>query len=189
MLAKKACRIVAILMLVAALASTITSAESTPPTRLEAFMVSKGLIVIKDYYEVGKIKAQYNDELTVKVLVFYELGKEAQKVKGISITLKNTEDYKSGTAFIDADEVPVLSRSIGSMINAAGQWKNLTREYTEVNFTTKDQCEVGFYQLGTEQKAYIYAGRAEPKGSFFEITSLAEIKTVIDKANQVLATK
>lgn len=188
-LAKRVCRILAVLFLVTALVSAVTLAESTPPTRLEAFMISKGLIVVKDYYEVGKVQAQYDDELTVKVLVLYEPGKEAQKVKGISITLKNTEDYKSATAFVDADEVSALSRAIGSMLNMAGQWKNLTREYTEVNYITKDQCEVGFYQLGTEQKAYIYAGRSQPKGSFFEITALPEIKTVIDKAVQVLATK
>lgn len=188
-MARKTCRIVAFLLLVVALASASVSAESTPPTRLESYMLSKGLTIVKDYYEVGRVEAKYDDELVVKVLAVYEPGKEAQKVKGIALTVLNTEDSKSQTAYIDADELPALSKSLAYMITTAGQWKNLTREYSEVGFVTKDQCEVGFYHLDTNQSAYIYAGREESLAAFFEIGSLADIKTVIDKATQVMVTK
>ena len=45
-----------------------------PKTRLEAFLATKGSLVVKDFYAVGELPG-----LTLEALVLLEPGKESQK--------------------------------------------------------------------------------------------------------------
>jgi hypothetical protein len=163
-----------------------------PNTKVGLFLASKGKLLIKQFYEIGKLTGSFGTIMKFDALLLFEPGQEDQRIRGIKITIKSEDKHgeKESTSFLDMDEMESLSKAIDYSLNLIEKWKNITSEYTEVIFCTKDDFKVGFYQKGTEQTCFSSSGYVSKVSCFFPSTEcLIEIKKIINKGIALLVTK
>ena len=162
-----------------------------PTTKLEAFLAKKGKILIKDFYSLGGVTSHQESGVDITALVIYEPGQESQKIRGLKIEVKETTEIeRSETVFLDLEEIESLSKGIDYMINLLAKWKDETKEYTEVAFSTKGGFNIGFYQTGNTQGAFASIGEIGPiVCKFSSVEDLNKIKTMADKGLQLLNQK
>jgi hypothetical protein len=161
-------------------------------TKVGLFLASKGKLLIKQFYEIGKVTGSYGTNIKFDALLLFEPGQEDQRIRGIKITIKSEDKHgeKESTSFLDMDEMESLSKAIDYALNLIEKWKNITSEYTEVIFCTRDDFKVGFYQKGTEQTCFSSSGYVSKVSCFFPSTDcLKEIKEIINKGIALLVTK
>ncbi len=154
-----------------------------PKTRLEAFLATKGSLVVKDFYPIGSIRG-----LTLEALVLLEPGKESQKVRGLraEITeygrLTNTH-----SSFLDMDELAGLLQAVDYMDKLLGEWRGQKRDaYTEVVFATKGDFKLGFYQKGDEQKIFASSGIVGKADFYAEPKDLPRLREMLVEASDKL---
>lgn len=154
--------------------------EKEPGTKIESILISKGSLLIKESLSLGEMK--YGN-IKFDALTIYEPGKEAQKIKGIRIEVQRSgELYSSNTAFLDLEEINNLLKSIDYMNNLILKWKNEDRGnlYTEVQYLTKGDFKIGFYQQGKDQKVFISCGSIGASTQFVKIEELQKIRNIIE---------
>lgn len=162
-------------------------AKPLPSTKLEQFLSKKGKLIVKDSFDSGTLSGQYGTKISVDALIIYEPGKEEEKIRGLRIEVKGGGRLeRSDTSFLDLDEVESLSKAISYMINLVDNWKNKSRNYTEVIFSTKGDFKLGFYQKGTEMTGFAQSGIIGAATSLFPVANLSKLKGIIDKGNSLL---
>jgi hypothetical protein len=190
------------------LASSLAIAQSppfppqpaAPSTRLEAFIGTRGEMVVKDFYELGAFTGQIGS-MKIDALVAYQPGQEQQRVRGLRIAvtsggrIENTE-----TAFLDIEEVESLSSALAYMADAEQNKKGNTSltivgsvvgapPYTEFEFSTKDDLRIGFYRRLTETGGFASSGRINPARVFFKPSEFLAIKSIVDKGLTILKSR
>ena len=131
-----------------------------PTTKLEAFLVTKGKLIIKEFYELGRVSGKYGSKIEFTALVMFEPGEESKRVRGLKIEITQAGRYeKSETSFLDLEEVDSLLKAIEYLIDLSVKWKDIEKTYTEVVFSTKGDFSIGFYQQGNKQAAFSSSGR------------------------------
>jgi len=156
--------------------------KGEPATKLEQFLSKKGRFYVKDFYNAGKVTGQYEKHISVEALIVYEPGKEVEKNRGLKIEVyEGGPTEKSGSSFLDIEEVESLSRALEYMVSLINKFKDSNREYTEVIFSTKGEFKVGFYQKNDEFKAFCSSGLIRQSTCFLPVDSLPNLKSVIDK--------
>lgn len=164
--------------------------EQAPATKLEAISLTKGDILVKDFYKLGKIGGRFGEKLDVNAVVIYQPGQEATRTKGLRIESQGTNEYDNDIAFLDLEEIASLSKAISFMIDLAGKYEYVSKDYTEVEFATKGYFRVGFYQEGFKQAAYISSGYVSPTRVFLSaVSDLATLKTKVDQGLALLQEK
>jgi hypothetical protein len=168
------------------------NSTSTKPqeaaTALEAFLGKRGRLIVKDYYSLGRISGMGSIEL--KGLVIYEPG-GTQKIKGLRAEVAESGRLeRTNNSFIDLDELESLSQALTYMIDLAKKWNGLARDsYTEVIYTSKGEFQVGFYQQSGKLGAFCRSGSIGPADAFIEVADLEKMKTLVDQARALLASK
>ena len=159
-----------------------------PATKLEAFLAKKGMLIIKDSSELGEVAGRYGAKIAFAALVIYEPGQESQRVRGLRIEVAEGERYeRSNTSFLDLDEIESLCKAIEYMITLSEKWKGISKEYTEVVFSTKGDFNIGFYQKGTEMHAFSSSGYIGKASCFFSsMQDLSSVKAIADKGLKML---
>jgi hypothetical protein len=185
--------IIASCMLPTSSFSQVQKAESVekaePATKLEQFLSKRGRLYVKDFYKAGTVSGQYGQWITVDALIVYEPGKEIEKNRGLKIEVyEGGRLEKSHSSFLDLEEVESLSKAIDYMINMINKFKDTSREYTEVIFSTRGGFKIGFYQTGDKFQAFAESGTIGNAHCFIPAESLSNLKSVIDKG-LVLAKK
>lgn len=102
--------------------SQIKAEESpkAPATKLEALLVEKGKLIIKDSYELGKFSKL--GVANFDALVIYEPGKENLRIKGIRVEIKEAgRNERSHTSFLDLEEAERTSKAVKYMMELAGK--------------------------------------------------------------------
>ncbi|HOV46089.1 MAG TPA: hypothetical protein PK044_03595 [Exilispira sp.] len=162
-----------------------------PPTKLEAFLAKKGNLIVKDFYKLGEVAGRYGSKIEFSALVIYEPGQESQRIRGLKIDITEGGKYeRSNTSFLDLEEIESLSKALEYMGDLSAKWQNIKKEYTEVVFSTKDDFNIGFYQIGSEQVSFStigYIGKATC--FFFSMQDLNSVKTIADKGLKLLNEK
>ena len=162
-----------------------------PPTKLEAFLAKKGNLIVKDFYKLGEVAGRYGSKIEFSALVIYEPGQESQRIRGLKIDITEGGKYeRSNTSFLDLEEIESLSKALEYMGDLSAKWQNIKKEYTEVVFSTKDDFNIGFYQIGSEQASFStigYIGKATC--FFFSMQDLNSVKTIADKGLKLLNEK
>ncbi len=153
-----------------------------PATKIEQFLSKKGRLYLKDFFNAGTVSGNHATSISVKALIIYEPGKDAQKIRGLKIEVYESGGRleKSNSSFLDIDEAESLSKAIEYMINLIDKFKNSYREYTEVIFSTKGEFEVGFYQKDSAFTAFVSSGYISKVTCFLPVESLLQLKSVID---------
>jgi len=193
------------IILIPILLMTLTSFQVRDPqsgkeaeklTKLEAFLAKKGILVIKEFYDLGEVSGEYGSKVRVDAIIVYEPGKETQRIKGLRIEVFDGE--RSQASFLDIDEAESLSKALQYMIDLAKRWKKASRKYTEVIFSTKGGFKIGFYQSGNYQTSFVSSGYVAEISCFFKewanamdnpIVKLEFIKDMVDGGLKRLSEK
>jgi len=162
-----------------------------PATKLEAFISKKGKLIVKDFYELGEIAGSYGSKIELKALIIYEPGRESQKIRGLKIDVSGGGRYEhSNTSFLDLEEIKSLSKAIEYMVGLSAKWAGINKEYTEVIFSTKGDFDIGFWQKGTEQRAFSSSGYIGKATCYFSsMQDLSSVKAIADKGLKLLNEK
>lgn len=160
----------------------VKTTEQRPPTELEAFLRTKGQIIVKEFHEVRYISADYGSHLSIGTLVLYDPGSPTKKRKGLRITIKESGRLeRESTSFLDVEEIEALSKGIAYMSKVANEWKGKSREYTEMIFSTKGDFEVGFYvNKDGEFGASAKSGLIGAASAHLDLESLTLLKKAAD---------
>lgn len=166
------------------------SLSSQTYTKIGNALSAKNKIFIRDVYSMGTLKSKAGGSLIINVIVAYEPGKEAERLRGLNIILTSGNNTnKSNSVYLDYEEVDNFVRSIVYFLQVSAIWKFSTKDSSEVSFTTKDNLRVGFLQRGVEQLCFVESGLTNKNLELFDIEDLNTIKLTLDKAKNVLAVK
>ena len=186
--------VLCVLVLVPLVASAQVKKEDKakePATKLEAFLAKKGRLIIKEFYDLGEVAGRYGSKIEFTALVIYEPGQESQRVRGLKIEVTEGGRYeRSNTSFLDLEEIESLSKAIEYMVGLSAKWAGINKEYTEVIFSTKGDFDIGFWQKGTEQRAFSSSGYIGKATCYFSsMQDLSSVKAIADKGLKLLNEK
>ena len=171
----------------------VAQTSEAPPTKMEEFFAKKGQLLVRDYYELGRVSGappSYGTKCVFTAVVIYEPGGEGKKLKGLKIEVTSSGKYeKSKASFLDIEEIESLSEAIGYVAGLASKWSGTEKEYTEVEFSTKGDFQIGFFQKEAKQTYYAANGRISRVSCFLSKEALAEIKELADDGLRLLNAK
>lgn len=158
-----------------------------PATKIEAFLSKKGEVIIKNYYEVGS--HFYPGNITLKAIVIYKPGQEAQKTRGMKIeVLEAGRLERSNTSFLDIDEVESLQKALVYLESAAEKMSN-AEDNTEVIYSTKGDFAIGFFKTKDAYKGFASSGIIGRTTVFFPIEEFKTVRGSVEKGLQILRQK
>lgn len=156
-------------------------------TKIESFLSKKGQIVVKDFETIEYIRGKYGIA-EIETLIISDPSNKSIKVKGLRVEV--TEEgrlERKKTAFLDIDEVESLSKALGYIIDLAEKWKDTSRPYSEVVFSTRGGFQIGFYQKHNALDAFLSSGHINKATCFLSsVSELKRVKESIDKGLQKL---
>jgi hypothetical protein len=161
-------------------------------TKLQEFLSKKGTLIVKDFYSLGSLKGIYTSKMEFNAVIFYEPGKEENRIKGLKIEVTQPKSYgeSSESTFLDMEELESLSDALKYMSSLNEKWKDQPKEYTEVIFETKGNFSSGFYKQKNEVHAFAKAGYGSGANCFFKATDdLLRVKSKIDDGIKLLKEK
>ena len=163
--------------------------EQRPQTQLESFLSSKGTLLVKDFYELGKVGGI--GSMSVDAVVITQPGQTDRKIRGLRIEVAESGRLeRSDTSFLDMDEIDSLSKALAYMSDLALKWKGTEKqEYTEVQFATKGDFAIGFYQRKKDQGGFVSSGRIGAARAFINVADFPKIKALVDQSLAVLQNK
>lgn len=134
----------------------VDKGEKTEGTKVERFLSMKGILIVRDYHSVGKLKPSYGRLVEVKVVKLYTPGDERSESFGVRFEREASGEYGSDhIVWLDYDEAKEVVESLSYMGNMATKMAGESVEYTEIEFKTKGDFSAGFYQKETKQAAFI----------------------------------
>ena len=159
-------------------------------------MAMRGTLVIKQFKEVGVLKADSDYEtLTAKTLIMAHAQRDV-KTKMFAVKLEQkafsglTDRFENEIALIDFDELSELMSAVKHIVKQAEKMLDQkVDDYTEMEYRTRDEMRVGFYQTTDgEQKAWI---DLEPGGEqlFVPTKRLAGLYVMLEKAKEYLLSR
>ena len=164
-------------------------AKPAPTLTLDELVDETGEIVIKDYYELGRVNGI--GRVTVQALVAFRAVDETQRARGMQFEI--TDGAKNdliGFSIVDQQEIEYLSKVLEYLVQLSLKWKNTERpEYSEVQFTTKRGMKVGFYQRRRDQGAFVSAGDPGAARAFVETEELEKLRTLVLRGLSLLNAK
>jgi hypothetical protein len=159
-------------------------------TKIKSALSEKGRIYIKDFYSQGTIKGSSGSSLEISAMVIYEPGKEAERLRGLKISITgDSPDKQTGNVYVDFDEIDYFNKVVVYMIQVATTWKYATKDSSEATISTKDNFRFGFYQRATEQVCFAECWNAGRISGSFDIENLKTIKLILDQAKNILSIK
>ena len=158
-----------------------------PTTKIEAFSSNKGKLIITDFYRLSSPDAKYG-KVEVEALVLHNLSGGAS-VKGLRIEItEGGRLERSGTSFLDVEELPDLARALGAIQEIATTPQG-SEKYSETEFRTND-FTIGFYTSEGKRTAYCASGYIGKVTTFFpNLTYLAAFKKTVEDGIALLANK
>jgi hypothetical protein len=128
------------------------------------------------------VHARCSSSFRENTFILYKPGRESQRKKGIRIELKETTRYeRTGTSFLDVDEMASLSKAVDYMSKHAQQWAGKPRDYTEVIFSTKGDFQLGFYMSKGKPGAFAKSGGVGSTSAYFSMATLQKVKETVDR--------
>lgn len=165
-----------------------TPAKAAPTLKLDDLVDATGEIVIKDYYDLGRVNGI--GRVAVQALIAFRATDETQRARGMQFEI--TDGAKGdviGFSVIDQAEIDYFAKVLEYLVQLSRKWTNERPEYTEVEFTTKRGMKVGFYQRRRDQGAFFAAGGTSPARAFVETEELEKLRTMILRGLSLLNAK
>jgi hypothetical protein len=165
------------------------ASEAKPQTKLESFLSSKGTLLAKDFYEMGRVAG--TGSLSIDAVVITQPGQEDRKIRGLRVEVAEYGRLeRTDSSFLDLDEIESLSKALAYMADLAAKWKGTEKvEYTEVQFATKGDFRIGFYQRKKDQGGFVSSGIVGSTKAFISVADFAKVKTMVDQSLTLLQSK
>jgi hypothetical protein len=166
-----------------AMAQQLSQSESSPKTKIEAFQVQTGTVVIKGYSEIGQIKAM--GSVKVRAMEFTDAATN-KKQTGVLIEIKESGRLESeDRAFIDYDEVDALLKGLDYISKATGDITKLGQ--FEATYKTKGYFSATTYNNGAGKiDAAVMSGYIRPVTAFLSLEQLNNLRDLVVQAKQKL---
>lgn len=120
--------------------------QDEPATEAGKFLAKRGLVVMKQFHEIGKVKCDYGTKLTFSTLIFaVAQGTKGDRTFGLKIEHESNEGFAE-SCLVDFEELKELLLAIKHLLGLAKQVATERNDYTEFEYLTKDHLKVGFYQ-------------------------------------------
>jgi hypothetical protein len=144
---------------------------SEPATQFERFTARKGVILVKEFHNIGQVHTRHGSPVEVKVVVSSQIG-SADKI--YALALRQEAKYGANSAILDFDEAEGLARAFPHMLQTlAGMSQRGSLPYTEVFFQGRGQLIVGFY-----------TGHGEPVGYYVQFGLIGSERTAFLEQEQ-----
>lgn len=172
-------------------AAQLVTAQSAPPaqpsaaaTKIEAFSAKTGIVMIKGFSTVGRIRGQ--GVVTIDAREFRDASVPGQGVYGIAIEVKEAGRLeRESRSFVDLDEIDSLVRGLDYISKIA---KGVTQlNDFEAQYRTKGDFAVTvFSDAGGGLSLSVESGRVGKTSAFLKMTDLETLKTHILDAKRVV---
>ncbi|MBR3064534.1 MAG: hypothetical protein IKG90_02665 [Bacteroidales bacterium] len=179
--------LISLFVVATAFAQTQTDEEKTTSKTLE-FLSKDGSFIVKEFYDVGKVKG-----VECQVLIATDVVKK-EKMGCLRLEKTYYSSYSSsGDSYIgtlDYDELDACIKSIDYIIETL--LPSGPSVYTESEYKTRDNVKVGaFYdEKKNTWSAFVYTkGHTSRSAAFFDSSSLSDLKNVMIKAKEIIREK
>ena len=172
-------------------AQQVPQARDEPATKFERFLLSKGTVTVREYYDVGSLKGIGSAKL--EVARAYTPG---QKDYFLALRIEVTESgrlSRERVGTLDAEEVRSLASAIpqmSKMIEVLKQGQEA--ESTEVGFKG-GSVQIGFFvsrlrSSGTNESLFIRAGDIAAVTAYFELSEMGRLEALVNQAATKIGT-
>jgi len=164
-------------------AQQTAQAEPEPKTKLEAFQVQTGTVVIRGYSEIGRVTALGSVWVNAMELTDITSGR---KQSGVLIEVKESGRLENtDRSFIDYDEVDALLKGLEYISKATSDVTKL--KMFEATYKTKGDFRAATYSSTPGKiEAVVTSGYIRPASAFLSLQQLAELRSLIVQAKQKL---
>lgn len=164
-------------------AQQLAQAEPSPKTKIEAFQIQKGTVVIKGYSEVGRLNAMGSVE--VSAMEFTDAATNRKQL-GVLIEIKESGRLENeDRSFIDYDEVDSLVKGLDYISKATANVTKLGK--FEATYKTRGDFNATTYNNSAGKiAAAVKSGYIRPATAFLSLEQLNELRSLIIQAKQKL---
>jgi hypothetical protein len=176
--------VVALLIsLSAANAQQFAQSESSSKTKLEAFQVQTGMVVIKGYTEIGRVGAMGAVEVSAMEFTDATTNKKQQ---GVLIEVKESGRLENESrSFIDYDEIDALLNGLDYIAKATSAVTKLLQ--FEATYKTKGNFSATtFNNTSGKITAAVSSGNIRSAKVFLSLEKLIELRDLIAQTKQKL---
>lgn len=147
-----------------------------PPTKLEGFEPTPGMIVTMGRDELGSVRG-----VSVDVREMRETGRTP--VRGLVVEVMDSQTERS---YIDEDELPALLKGVAALLDVS---TNPTQfQSFEVRYVTRGSLEITAFNRSSQVLYTVQVGRLETaKNSGLTITEMKQLRELFAMAAQKLA--
>lgn len=159
--------------------------QREPSTQLEAFQAKTGVVIVRSYSTVGRIKA-VGGVISVDAREFRDASDPSVRVTGISVSIKETSRLeRENTSFIDADEIESLLQGLDYIAKASQETTKL--EKFEIEYRTKSHFGViVFNDYKGQLSVAVRSGRVGATRAYLDLSGLDELRKLIITAQSKL---
>lgn len=159
-------------------------AERETKTKLEAFQVQTGTVVIKGYSEIGRVVALGSVEVNAMEFTDATTG---MKQSGVLVEIKESGRLENtDRSFIDYDEIDSLLKGLDYISKATS---NITKlSMFEAKYKTKGYFSATTFSNSRSGKieAAVTSGYIRPASAYLSLQQVAELRALIVQAKQKL---
>lgn len=132
--------------------------EEETGSNVKRFLTSRGLLIMKEFRHINDVRTEYQGkiEISTAIISSMETSTSPSRVNyGIKIEVYDLDGSVRGSAFLDFEEFDEVIAALEFIKSLSEKMLNEKRDYTEVNFITKDEIKFGFYQSEGKQMAFM----------------------------------
>jgi len=115
-------------------------------TKIKGVMLKKGVLSKRDFTRIGIIDGDYSCNLIISLIKFTTLkGKDTMVQFGAKLEIHDNDDTEY-SALMDLDEIPEFINAIEMIKESTSHIKQENYNYSEMDYTTKDNVKIGIYK-------------------------------------------
>lgn len=161
--------------------------ETEPKTKLEAFRVRTGVVIIKGYSRIGSATGPEGSSIVVEALEFREVVSRSKEY-GVTVEVREAGNTgRRGVSFIDYDEIDPLLKGLEYLSKIDSSVTQLNR--FEADYRTRGEAIFSaFSSRGGNVTITISAGVFRRATSVFRLEDLKAIRGLFIEAKNQLDT-
>jgi hypothetical protein len=157
-------------------------------SRIRSFLAQRGALTMKELRELRTINVQYGSKIRITgISITVVRGGTSDTIYGIRIEEISPEGKVDDQTFLDFEELEELLAAIDFIYEAATRIEDQVRDYSEIEYSTKEKCRIGFYHSENGQNAFMDVSDGE--SIFLPVAQLLEIRKSIQVGYDYLQEK
>jgi hypothetical protein len=161
--------------------------ESVPKTKLEAFQLRTGVVIVKGFSRIGAASAQDGSSVVVEAIEFRDVVSRAKEY-GVTVEVREAGNQgRRSFSFIDYDEIDPLLRGLEYLSRVDSSATQLNR--FEADYRTRGEAVFSaFSTRGGNVTITVSAGLFRRVTSIFRLEDLKAIRGLFIEAKNQLDT-